>query len=265
MRTALLRPGATPFVSVIDALALDLGLTGDPRVALVGRSTLLLYLYVRLQDDLVDEEALVDRPTVFAMELVLSRHLELLSMANPPPSVWTRRSRCMARFADASAEEVDARVDAVGLSPERVGEKFLAMAVPLVALASLAGRDELHDAAEDLVVHAGTALQMINDVLNGPEDLLAGRTTPFLRWFGPPAVPPEIGDAGAFVASMRASMFGHQATRRAVDLAERTAANARDRAASHGLTHLAASMEALQVSARRTEERLFGLLVGEQV
>ncbi len=265
VRDALLRAGATPFVPVIEALARDLGLTGDPRVALVGRSTVLLYLYVRLQDDLVDEEALVDRPTVYAMEAVLARHLELLASAEVPPGVWVRRSRCMARFAGVSAEEADTRLDAVGLPAELAGEKFLAMAVPLVALASLAGRDELHDAVQDIVVHAGTALQMVNDVLNAPEDLLAGRTTPFLRWFGPAAAPADLAAAPAFVAAMRASMFGHAATRRALELARGEATMAVDRAEDLGLTHLAASMGALRTHASHTERRLFGLLLGEQV
>ena len=100
---ALMRSGSTPFVRLVDAFAADLGLAGDPRAALIGRSTVLGYLYVRLQDDLVDEEAMVDRASVYAMEAALSAHVDLLAQAGVPAHVFRVRSALMARFAACAA------------------------------------------------------------------------------------------------------------------------------------------------------------------
>jgi hypothetical protein len=254
VREAFERPGSTPFVRLVDAAAADLGLDGDPRAALIGRATVLAYLYVRLQDDLVDEEALVDRATVFVMEAALSAHLALLAEAQIPREAWQARARLMTRFADTAAQEVDDRHAPDGLPPERSGEKFLAMAVPLVALASLAGRGELHEDLTDLVVHLGVALQMVNDVLNAAEDRAAGRATPLLRWMDAP----DGGDVNAF----RAAVLAHPATTRALDLARAEADRAAAIAARRGLGQLSRLARGTRAAIDCTGDRLLGQMLG---
>ena len=259
LRDALLRPGSTPFVPLIDALAADLGLAGDPRVARIGRATLLLYVYVRIQDDLVDEEALVDRASVFAMEATLAAHLARLAEAGLPQAAWAARSRVMARFAAVAADEVDARAAGAGLAPERAGEKFLAMAVPLVALASAAGRDALHDDLSTWVVHVGTALQMINDVLNAAEDHAAGRPTAVLAW-----ARADLAAAADTPNRVRAALVGHPAVDRALDVAADAAARAWALAERHELPRLADIAAGVAAQVGRTRERLLGLMLGVQ-
>lgn len=254
LRDALLRPGSTPFVRLVDAAAADLELADDPRVDLIGRATVMGYLYVRLQDDLVDEEALVDRACVYAMEAALAEHIRLMADAGAPPSVWRARSRVMARFAAFSAREVDERNANEGAPAELVGEKFLGIAVPLMALATFAGRDTLHDELVIYVVHLGTALQMINDVLNAAEDRTAGRTTPLLRWVGNV----DATDLNTF----RAALQSHPATRRALDLAYTEAGRAAELATRHELGRLALLADGVRQLVARTHHRLLGQVLG---
>jgi hypothetical protein len=249
---SLMRSGSTPFVRLIDAFAADLGLADDPRTALIGRSTVLAYLYVRLQDDLVDEEALVDRASVFAMEVALSAHVELLARAEVPVKVWIARSRLMARFAAFAATECDERGHDDGAAAERTGEKFLGMAMPLVALAALAGRDDLEHAATELVVDLGTTLQMLNDILNAPEDHAAKRTTPLLRWLA----------ASGVTTVTRAALIGHPVTRRALDIARTAATRATSHAGALGLTHTAELIAETRALVERTSERLLAQILG---
>ncbi|HVV84530.1 MAG TPA: hypothetical protein VHE35_15785 [Kofleriaceae bacterium] len=246
---ALVRSGSTPFVRLVDAFAADLGLAGDPRTALVGRSTVLGYLYVRLQDDLVDEEALVDRASVYAMEAALAAHLDLLARAGVPVRVFAARSVLMARFAAFAARECDERGRDDGAAAERTGEKFLGMAVPLVALAALAGRHDLDDELAALIVDLGTALQMINDVLNAAEDHAAGRTTPLLRWIG----------ASSFT---RAGLIGHPAVHRALAVARAAATRAATRASALGLPHTTDVVDETGALVERTSERLLAHVLG---
>ncbi len=166
LRPAISRmpPMNGPFIRLIDAIARDLGLVGDARTALIGRATVMLHLYVRLQEDLVDDEALVDRATVYAMEAVLSCHIELFAHARVPADAMVMRSELMTRFAAYSAREVDGRERLPSADAARAGEKFLPMAVPLVALASLAGRVRIYDTLAELVIEIGTALHMVKQV-----------------------------------------------------------------------------------------------------
>lgn len=253
VRDALTQSGSTPFVRLVDAMAVDVGLAGDPRVALIGRSTVLGYLYVRLQDDLVDEEAWLDRAAVYAMEAVLARHLELLARAGVPASVLCARSRLMTAFAACSAVEYDTRDAADGIAAERSGEKFLGMAVPLVALAALADGESLRGDGEEqlaeLVVALGTALQMVNDVLNATDDRAAGRTTPLLRWLGD----------GEW---SRAALIGHPAVTRALELARESVARAVGIAHGLSLPTVASLAGATRFVIDRTEERLLGHAFG---
>ncbi len=193
---ALQRPASTPFVALIDAFARDLGLADHPAVPLLGRSTVLLYAYVRVQDDLVDEPERIDRASVYAAEALLARHLTLFAAATSSPAAFAWRSALMCRFAEVAATEVDERDGGLNdAAPDDValdwmGEKFLPMAVPLVGLAAVAGRLDRVDALVGFVRELGTALQLINDAFNLAEDSAGGRSTPVIRWLTAAGVDP---------------------------------------------------------------------------
>src|SRR5262245_45017990 len=62
---------ATPGLALLEALRLDYAVAADdPRVVAIGEGTLLLYFYVRVQDDIVDEPELLDRAYVYVAELL---------------------------------------------------------------------------------------------------------------------------------------------------------------------------------------------------
>lgn len=252
---AFTRPGTTPFVRLIDALAADLGLAGDPRVSLIGRATVLLYLYVRMQDDLVDEEEQVDRATVFAMELVLSKHLALLADAGLSHAGQRARSDIMARFADVAALEMDLRTEIEALPAERLGDKFLPMAVPLVALASIAGRDPIGDALVAWVRTVGSSLQWINDALNAAEDRELARPTSLLCAASPQTAHLRGND-------LRAALLSDPATRSNLDRARQEAERAAADARALGLPALGAVAAAVASNVAMTDERLLAIMLG---
>lgn len=217
---ALTRPSATPFVPLIDAVAADLGLTGDPRVGSIGTATVFLYAYVRVQDDLVDEPRRVARAQVYVAEALLGEHLAAMGAAVTDPRLWAWRTRVMHRFTEVATREVDDR-----RSPPAtydgdlrwMGEKFLPMAVPLVGLALAAGRCDDVERLVELTVDLGLALQMVNDLYNADEDAAAGRGTPVLAWLGP------------CEGGRKVTLIGHPALDRAMDVARGALEEARRR------------------------------------
>ncbi len=260
VREALLRPASTPFVRLVDAGARDLGLDGDPRVALIGRSTVLLYLYVRVQDDLVDEPDHVDRASVYAAEAFLAEHLALFAAAVSSPEAMRSRGQIMRRFAEVAAAEVDDRgaLDARDEDLAWTGEKFLPMAVPLVGLAIAAGRAELIEDLVALVREIGAALQLVNDVYNVAEDAALARPTPVIRWLREAGV-----DPGA--PALRATLLAHPVCARALDEARRFADAATARARRSGFEELAAVGAQVRAMVDRAPQRLLRLMLGLSV
>ena len=260
LREALLRPASTPFVPAIDACAEDLGLTGGARVASMGRSTVALYAYVRLQDDLVDEPDRVDRASVYAAEALLSEHLTHFASAVSDARAHAWRARVMRRFAGVAATEVDDR-DGEGSDEDLgwMGEKFLPMAVPLVGMAVMAGRDD--DVAASLVEfvrEVGTALQLVNDVFNVAEDSAGGRTTPVLRWM-------RASNVDTSAPSARATLLSDEALWRAIGEARRFTDAAERRANSLGFKALAGIARHAGAMVDRAPERLCRLMLGMAV
>jgi hypothetical protein len=254
---ALLRPGSTPFVALVDAFARDLGLAGHPAAALLGRATVLLYAYVRVQDDLVDEPDRVDRASVYAAEALLSGHLALFAAATADPAAFALRSEVMARFAGVAAEEVDDR-DGAGRDDGPLawmGEKFLPMAVPLVGLAAVAGRAREADDLVAFVGELGTALQLLNDACNVADDAAAGRPTPVTRWLAAAGVDPAA--PGGL-----ARLLGHPVHGRVIAEAGRHADAAGARAAARGWAHGAAIAARVRAMVDASPDRLLRLALG---
>lgn len=256
---ALVRPASTPFVALIDAVAADLGLAGDVRVSLLGRATVMLYAYVRLQDDLVDEPERIERTAVYGAEALLAAHLELFGAAVPSAEAFAQRSAIMRRFAEiAAAEAVDR--DAVTDDSSWIGGKFLPMAVPLTGLAIAAARPELVPRLIALVQALGTALQLVNDAFNVAEDAAAGRTTPLLRWLGD-----EVAASRAAERPLGAVLLGHPALARLVDEAHRQVALAAALASEAGLEHTASCALRVRMNVDAAPARLLRLVFGHPV
>lgn len=256
---ALQRPASTPFVALVDACAADLGLADDSRVVLVGRSTVYLYLYVRIQDDLVDEPDRTDRAAVYAAEVALGESLAALAAAAPDPRVFAARAALMGRFAEVAAREVDER-DA-GASDDdlaALGDKFLPMAVPLVALAILAGRPSWQEPLVEVVRRIGTALQLVNDLYNAPEDREDGRPTPLLRWL-------DADPSLAREAPLHAVLIGHPALDRSLAHARRSLEEAATLCEGLRAPALAAVVHATLARLPEVPERLLRLLLGASV
>lgn len=256
---ALVRPASTPFVAVVDACARDLGLAGDPRAALLGRSTVALYAYVRVQDDIVDEPDRVDRASVYVAEALLCEHLRLFAEAVSDPAAFAWRSKIMRRFADVAANEVDDRDgESHGEGLGWMGEKFLPMAVPMVGMAVLAGRVDVIEAMLDFVREIGTALQLVNDAFNVAEDHAGGRTTPVLRWLREAGV--DMGDG-----MDRARLLAHPAFQRSLDEARSYVDAAEARARGLGFEALVRVAGHARGMVDRAPERLCRLMLGMSV
>lgn len=233
LREALVRPASTPFVALVDACAIDLGLQHDPRTALLGRAMVVSYLYVRVQDDIVDEPDKVDRSAVYAAEVFLGEHLRLYSAAVPTREAMEWRSNLMERFAEVAAAEIDQ--DASVSQPDStawMGAKFLPMAVPLAGLALAVDRPLVADAITKIVVEMGTALQFLNDMYNVAEDAKQGHMTPILRRLVRSGV-----DLGS--SNLRATLLSHPDFRAWVTEARDYAQRAESMANEAGLSAVA--------------------------
>jgi hypothetical protein len=143
---------------------------------------------------------------------------------------------------------------------ERLGQKFLPMAVPLGAIALLADRTGHLDALVRFSAGFGTGLQLLNDVLNIKEDHEQRRTTPVLRW---------IYDSGAIdpttpATQVRVSLLSDSALGRACRAAEHALNHAAQLAHDIGALHLASVAIDRAAYAREVPGKLLSLyLTGE--
>src|SRR5262245_9601967 len=61
---------ATPGLALLEALRADYGIgVDDPRVETIGEAALALYFALRVQDDIVDEPAQLDRAYIYVAEV----------------------------------------------------------------------------------------------------------------------------------------------------------------------------------------------------
>lgn len=259
LREALVRPASTPFVALVDACAADLGLAGDRRAGLLGRAMVLAYLYVRVQDDLVDEPDLVDRAAVYAAEAFLAEHLALFAEAVPSALAFAWRARLMRAFAEVAAEEVDDRARLAGEDGDLawMGAKFLPMAVPLAGMAVAAGRPQVIEEIVAVVREIGVALQLVNDVLNVAEDAARARPTPVLRRLHAAGVDPA--------APLRAALLAHPVLPETIAEARAHAEAAAARALAAGLPEVAGVAEHVRRMVERTPDALCRLMLAMPV
>ena len=231
---------ATPGLALLEALRADYGIAvDDPQLQAIGEAALALYFYLRIQDDIVDEPELLDRASVYVAEIFGSASQRAFAQAlEGSPRFFAFREAIMAAFASAALWEVDhfrsGREDEADLM--HMGQKFLPMAVPLGAVALLAGRPAHLDPLTEFATHFGIGLQLVNDVLNVKEDHVKQRLTPVLRWLYAggkiaPGEPP---------ATIRVALLADAALQRALTWAQEAMGQAETIALGLGASRLAA-------------------------
>jgi hypothetical protein len=201
---------ATPFVPLLDALAVDLGFSAnDPRLISIGEATLLAWLQVRLQDDLVDEPDAWGRDAVYGVEALSCASVAAFCEAcrDQAPAFFRVRATVMSRFSATALEEVACRDANRALASARIADKFLPLAPCLAALAFTAQRPWLAEPLVRLVLTLGEALQTANDLLNVAEDFHGKRRTPVLD---------ALTAEGAVFAPIRLSLLSSQTMERAL-------------------------------------------------
>jgi len=146
---------------------------------------LALYFAVRVQDDLVDDPT-TDRTLAFLQSALFTRAQRLLAQLDPSQAA-ADFERLHHRFIEAALADLSWRRDpTTAWTPTRLarqGDKYLPMALPLVALARAAGRTDV-DALVEAVVALSTGLQLTNDRLGAHTDLAEGLSSPWLSTLG---------------------------------------------------------------------------------
>jgi hypothetical protein len=230
LEEGLCSPVATPAVALVEALRADYCIAaGDPRLAAIGEAALALYLYLRVQDDIVDEPALSDRASVYVAALFCHASQRAFARALPDAArFFAFQEEVMTAFAAAATWEIDVvRAGAPGEGDlTRIGQKLLPVAIPLGAVALLAGRPAHLPLLIQFTTSLGTGLQMINDILNIKEDHAGRRPTLVLRWlYAEGTVGPQDSAAQIRMALMASAALTHalEAAQAALDGAERSA------------------------------------------
>jgi hypothetical protein len=177
---------ATPGLALLEALRADYGIgVADPHVETIGEAALALYFALRVQDDIVDEPAQLDRAYIYVAEVFSGASQRAFAQALAgSPRFFAFREEIMAVFVSAATWEVDVFCTGVATKADlvRMGQKLLPIAIPLGALALLAGRPAQLEPLVQFTTHFGIGLQMVNDLLNVKEDHMKQRLTPVLSW-----------------------------------------------------------------------------------
>jgi hypothetical protein len=125
------------------------------------------YLYFRLQDDVMDEQArntgglLVANVCIERFHEIYRRHFALDS------NFWPLWRQLIQTYSATTLWELRRRFDTRRIYTsndlERLGDKFIPAAAPPVAVACLAGREDVTGEVVELVKCLGRGLQLVND------------------------------------------------------------------------------------------------------
>lgn len=180
---------APPAFALTDAYRADLGLPDGPLLRALGEGLLGLYLYLRIQDDVIDEPATFDPAHLYAAEIFSGASAEgFARCVGDQPVFWSFRRAALDELAAVSAWEIDTyraldRAVAAQLAEEhaaQLGSKLVPVAVPLAALAVATDRPRALAWIAPFARALGRALQIANDLLNARDDHAAARLTPTL-------------------------------------------------------------------------------------
>lgn len=144
----------------------------------------LAYLFVRIQDNVIDEPATRGRPPWLLLgNVLLGDAVTLLAgFAGGSRSFWRRARAAWALFASETASEhrqLARRTAYRGAAFRRHARKVALARVPLYALLARMGRDDARHVAmvDRLIDQMGEAYGLANDVLGCPRDLACGAET----------------------------------------------------------------------------------------
>jgi len=163
---ALQRPEAFPSLPLLWWTASLVGFEDEQALDELSYGTLMGYLFIRIQDDVLDghtksENLLVANAAQERFQEVFRRHF------GTKHRFWDIWLSWLVDFSAATAWEIqehrNRRQTFTTPDLDRLGEKFLPAAAPPAALAFTAGRDELVRPIRELVTTLGSGLQLIND------------------------------------------------------------------------------------------------------
>jgi hypothetical protein len=259
LETAFTSPAAVPYPRLTDAYRHDLGLLPeDPRLVSIGEAAILLYLHVRIQDDMIDDPVTWDPGYTLAAEAFSAASVRAFSAAlSFDARFYAFREATMIAFLTAATWELDVyrKGGGTGCDIARLGRKLLPMAIPLGALAIVAERPGDLDPLTAFAEAIGGGLQVVNDLLNIAEDHAAGRTTPVLRWLyaGGRAI------AGQPRVPIRAIFLSDPALDRALATSRAQIARATEIAEALGASTLASAARESAALVEAAPVRLLGL------
>ncbi|MFZ5823169.1 MAG: hypothetical protein ACOY94_02305 [Bacillota bacterium] len=151
-------------------------------------ASLWLFLYIRLQDDVLDDPA-ARREGLLLGNICVQRGMAELYRLLPEAGAFRQEAEAAwTAFSAATAWEKAAhwgRQAPFGEADlDLLGEKFAAIRIPVAAILCRAGRPDLIPCYGGVLQDLGTAVQMANDLHNWEEDLAAGNFTYFLTLAG---------------------------------------------------------------------------------
>lgn len=164
-------------------------LPGEPRfVERILEAALWLFLYIRIQDDILDDASTQRDLLLLGNICVQQGFAELYRLLPEDKTFQAEVEAAWLAFSAATALE---KINHWGnISPftdqdlDLLGEKFAAIRLPISAILCRAGRADLILSYAQVLQNLGTAVQMTNDLNNWREDLEVGNFTYFLTQAG---------------------------------------------------------------------------------
>lgn len=166
-----------------------LGAELRPALIQILAATMQGYVYVRTQDDVLDEPERADCALLLLGNANCSgmtrTYAEVLGPRASP--FWTEYDRAIVDFSNLTLAEREAvlRDDPYEIEQfERHADKVAFARIPLLAVATIASRLDLVPMINTLVHQLGIAYGLVNDVVGWPRDVKAGQRTYLLARAG---------------------------------------------------------------------------------
>jgi len=137
---------------------------------------LVLYFAVRIQDDIVDDDA--DRLGAYLQQVLTAEAMADLAQIADADAL-AQVAGTLAAFSEAALLDARARLEPsgpTGVALSHQGHKYLPLSVPLLALSPPSMRNSIRE----VVIRAGEAFQLTNDLLGLKGDLARGLSSPAL-------------------------------------------------------------------------------------
>jgi len=149
-------------------------------------ATALAYLYVRIQDNVIDEPATRGKPPLLLLgNLLLADAMALLGAFTGSPSFWQRAKAAWELFSEETERErrqISTKGPYTVAAFRRHSRKVALARIPLYAVLARAKRDRATSLrrVDQLIDCMGQAYGLVNDVLGFTRDLASGANTHLL-------------------------------------------------------------------------------------